>query len=221
MKPTVVVIAHPDDETNMAGTLALLAQKRDVYIICVTNGDAGENHHHKKDALLMLLREDELRESAQILGVKHVSFIGFKDGSLSNNLYHEIAKKIKNKLDELQPDTLITFEPRGITGHIDHIVVTMATTYLFHHLPYIKTLKYVCMPEAQRTIVDSLPDYFIYFPPGYKAREVDEVVDVSSVWDKKIAAISTHISQKNDVEKFILPVQQNAPQEEYFLRIDK
>lgn len=221
MKPVVAIIAHPDDETAMAGTLAKLAEKRDVYIICITSGDAGENHHDKKEELLVLLREDELRASAQLLGVKHVSYVGFNDGSLSNSLYHDIARKIENKLKEIQPNTLITFEPRGITGHIDHIVVSMVTTYLYHRVPYVKTLMYACMSEAQRKVAAALPEYFIYFPPGYKKSEVDEVVDVSAYWGKKIAAIRSHKSQRGDVEDFILPIQEKAPKEEYFIVLQK
>ena len=222
MKPVVAIIAHPDDETAMAGTLAAFAkEKRDVYIICVTSGDAGENHHEKKDELLVFIREDELRASAKILGVKHVSFVGFKDGSLSNNLYHEVAKKIENKLAEIQPDTIITFEPHGITGHLDHIAVSMITTYLFQHLPYVHTLMYSCMSVEQRTIAASLPEYFIYFPPGYKKSEVDHVIDVSPYWDKKISAIKCHQSQKHDVENFILPIYEKAPKEEFFLKLQK
>lgn len=221
MKPVVAIIAHPDDETAMAGTLAKLSEEREVYIICVTNGDAGENHHEKKEDLLMLVREDELRASAQVLGVKHVTFIGFGDGSLSNNLYHKIAKKVQNKLDEIKPDTLITFEPRGITGHLDHIAVSMVTTYLFRKLPYTKTLMYSCMSEAQRNIASTLPEYFIYFPPGYKKSEVNTVIDVRPYWNKKIKAIQSHHSQKNDVENFILPVQEKSPKEEYFIRLQK
>lgn len=218
MKPVVAIIAHPDDETTMAGTLATFAkEKGDVHIICVTSGDAGENHHEKKEEMLVFIREDELRASAEILGVKHVSFVGFKDGSLSNNLYHQIAKKIENKVAEIQPETLITFEPRGITGHIDHMVISMVTTYLFNRLPYVKTLMYACMSEDQRKVAATLPEYFIYFPPGYKRSEVDQVVDVSHYWDKKIAAIRSHHSQKGDVETFILPIQEKAPKEEFFI----
>ncbi len=217
MKPVVVIIAHPDDETAMAGTLAKLAKTRDVYIICVTGGDAGENHHEKKDDLLVFIREDELRASAELLGVKHVAFVGMKDGSLSNNLYHEVARKIENKLQEIKPDTIITFEPRGVTGHIDHIVVSMVSTYLFNRLPYIKAIMYACMSAEQRKVAEDLPEYFIYFPPGYKKSEVDKIVDVSSFWEKKMAAIKCHLSQKNDMENFILPIQEKAPKDEYFI----
>ena len=221
MKKIVALISHPDDETTMAGTLALLSKDHEVYIICATSGDAGENHHEKKDEMLVFIREDELRESARILGVKHVSFLGFRDGSLCNNNYHSLAKKIENKLEELRPETIITFEPRGITGHIDHIVISMVSTYLFNHLPYVKKIMYACMSVEQRKVAESLPDYFIYFPPGYRKSDVDEVFDVSEVWDTKIKAIKSHLSQKKDVETFLLPIQEKASKEEFFIVTNK
>lgn len=80
---------------------------------------------------------------------------------------------------------------------------------------------YACMSDKQRKVASTLPDYFIYFPPGYKKSEVNEVVNVKDYWDKKIQAIKSHLSQNNDVENFILPVQEKAPKEEYFIRLQK
>lgn len=215
------IFAHPDDETAAAGTIALLAQHQEVYIICATSGDGGENHLTDKHEMLPLVREDELRASAAVLGVKQVMFLGEIDGEISNSRYHEVAHKIINILEDIQPEILITFEPRGITGHIDHIGLSFIATYVFFHQQSAVKLMYACMPEEQRAHVSKLPEYFIYFPPGYKKGDVDEVVDVSSVWEKKIAAIKSHASQKKDIESFMLPMFENSPKEEYFLIVRK
>ena len=43
MAPLVCIFAHPDDEAfGPAGSIAKFASERDVYIICVTNGDADD-----------------------------------------------------------------------------------------------------------------------------------------------------------------------------------
>lgn len=215
MKSVSVIIAHPDDETAASGTIAQLAKTRDVYIICATSGDAGANNSNK-DELLLLLREDELRDSARTLGVKHVSFLGFRDGSLCNNLYHETVQKIKNRLKEYDSDTLITFEPRGISGHLDHIALSFIVRYLYDHLSDAQTLMYACMSAAQRKIVEKMPEYFVYFPAGYTESEVNQINDISDVWETKLAALRCHRSQKKDVEEFMLPMLLGAPKEEYF-----
>lgn len=212
-KPIVCVFAHPDDEAfGPGGTIAAFARTRDVYIICTTNGDAGKNYS-KKTQELGEIRKNELLQSANVLGVKNVFFLGYKDGSLCNNLYHELAQKIQNILETLKPDTLLTFEPRGISGHIDHITVSMVTTYVFEHTEFVKTILYYCITEQSRALMKA---YFIYFPQGYKTSEIDKIVDTQSVWSLKVKAMRCHESQIHDVAR-ILHNQERLPKKEYFI----
>lgn len=216
MKNVVCIFAHPDDEAfGPGGTVAAYAQKHNVYIICVTNGDAGKNSTSSTDEReLGEIRRGELECSAQTLGVKQVYFLGYKDGTLSNSIYHEIAGKIKDILDDLKPETLFTYEPRGISGHIDHIAVSMITSFLFDKLPYAETLFYYCLSKKARETQGN--DYFIHFPPGYNKEDIGMIVDTSSVWDIKIKAMHCHQSQKHDIER-VLSRQLQLPREEYFL----
>lgn len=208
----VAVFAHPDDEAfGPAGTLAKFANDHDVYILCATKGEANG------DQQLGQIRPKELLKSAKILGVKKVYFLGFKDGCLCNQIYHDLARKIETKLKLLSPQTLITFEPRGISGHIDHITVSMVTTYVFYKLPFIKTLLYHCITQDLRNKVG---DYFIYFPPGYRRSEIDKVVNIEDVWQTKVKAMLEHKSQIADAKR-ILKNHQNLPKEEYFLVLEK
>src|SRR6266480_592737 len=105
MKPVVGIFAHPDDEAfGPSGTLAKFANEgRDVYIICVTRGEAGDNNSDKTHDLKDI-REEELEASAKELGVKEVFFLDFKDGTLSNNVYHEVADKLEEQLEKLEPE---------------------------------------------------------------------------------------------------------------------
>lgn len=205
MKPVVGIFAHPDDEAmGPSGTLALLAKTRPVYLICATDGNQGKN--------LKDIRSQELEASAKILGVKQVFFLKFKDGDLSNNLYHELADAIKKILDQLKPDTIITFENRGVSGHIDHITVSLVCSYLFDKLRYVRKAMYYC----RRSSPLPLKNYFIYFPPGYSEREVDEVVDIKPVLKQKISAIKCHASQASDVRR-VLALLAVTPKKEFFL----
>jgi LmbE family N-acetylglucosaminyl deacetylase len=212
MKSLVCVFAHPDDEAfGPSGFIAKEALTRDVYIICVTNGDS------YGDTKLGKIRKEEIQTSANILGVKKVFFLGYKDGTLSNNLYHELAGKIEDVVKSLKPDTLLTYEPRGVSGHIDHIAVSLITTFVYQKLKFVNTLLYHCMPETQRKFVRG---YFIYFPPGYKKEEIDRVEDVKEVWNKKIEAIKAHKSQDKD-GKTILSFMHIIPKKEYFMVLTK
>ncbi len=207
------MFAHPDDEAfGPGGSIAIFAKDHDVYVICVTNGDAGKNSS-KKTEELSEIRRKELLESAKILGVKKVYFLGYKDGSLCNNMYHDVARNLKLQLEKIKPETILTFENRGISGHIDHIAVSMATTYVFERLSFAKTLLYYCISDRSRELNK---EYYIYFPPGYKKSEIDKVVQTKDVWDTKVKAMHCHQSQIHDVER-ILKNQAGLPKEEYFL----
>lgn len=198
MPPVVGIFAHPDDEAmGPAGTLAILAQSRDVYLICATSTEE---------------RRNELLKSAKILGVKQVFFLDFTDGDLSNNLYHQLAGKIKTILDTIKPDTLLTYEPRGVSGHIDHITVSMVCSYLFSRLKYIKKIMFYC--RNQKSVIP--PNYFIYFPPGYPDDQIDEIVDIKTVFNQKISAIRCHKSQSRDVIR-VISLLLLTPKKESFL----
>ncbi|OGK20863.1 hypothetical protein A2866_04865 [Candidatus Roizmanbacteria bacterium RIFCSPHIGHO2_01_FULL_39_8] len=213
MKQSVVcVFAHPDDEAfGPGGTIAKFSQTHDVTILCATKGEAGGKAE---------VREQELRQSAKILGVKQVIFLGFKDGTLCNLHYHTIAAKIKKVIKRIKPSSLLTFEPRGVSGHIDHIAVSMITSYLYEHVSSIKTLYYFCLSKEQVAEEKKLDDYFIYFPPGYSTQDVDMIFDVSDVWDTKVNAMKAHRSQKKDVD-LILSYLNRLPKKEYFLVLRK
>ncbi len=220
MRKTIVcVFAHPDDEAfGPAGTIAKLAKENDVYILSATKGEGGQNHHENKETPLQELRMNEMINSAKILGVKKVIFLNYIDGTLSNNLYQKLAESITSHIKKLKPYMLLTFEPRGISGHIDHIAVSLVTTFVFYELPSIKQLYYYCLSTQQRMAFKD--KYFIYRPPGYKKSEISKTINVKGVWEQKVNAIHQHKSQIKDV-KMILTRMETLPKKEHFIILKK
>lgn len=220
MKTVVCVFAHPDDEAfGPGGTIAKLAKKNPVYIICATKGEAGLDSRKGKVKVKALYeeREQELLRSAKILGVKRVYFLGFKDGTLSNNLYHEIAAKIERILRNLKPEVILTHEPRGGSGHLDHIAISMISSYLFERLPFVKVMLQHCLPDFR---AKAFKKYFIYRPPGYSRKEIDLVVDINDVWETKLRAMHEHQSQMHDIKR-IVKMARRFPKKEHFLVVRK
>lgn len=217
-KTVVAIFAHPDDEAfGPGGTMAKFAKTHNVYLLCATKGEEGL----PSEALakeggkngIGNIREKELITAAKILGIKKVIFLGFGDGTLCNNNYHNLADKIKSHLLKIKPQTVITTENRGVSGHIDHMVVSMVTTFVVIKLKFVKKLMYYCILDEERR---DIKNYFIYFPKGYKRDDVDETIDISGVWDQKIKAMRAHKSQKHDGER-IIKVLEKLPKEEHFL----
>lgn len=192
----VCIFAHPDDEAfGPSGTILNYARKIPVELICVTSGD------YPRDEEKGRMREAELINSSQILGIKKVHFLRFHDGELCNNNYHSISDKIKEILDEVKPDTIMTFDQNGVSGHLDHIAVSMISTYLYERLKYIKQIMYFCNASGVKKLMGK--KYFVYFPPGVDEESTDLVVDVSKVWKTKLNAMKAHISQVKDYTMLI------------------
>ncbi|CAG0974389.1 Mycothiol S-conjugate amidase [Anaerolineae bacterium] len=146
-KKILAVLAHPDDESfGLGGTLALYARRGyETYYICATRGEAGsadeEFLKNYKDTAEM--RTDELNRAAQVLGLKEVIFLGYRDSGMPgmeanqhpdaqiNHPIEEVAGKIVKHIRAIQPDIVITFDPIGGYRHPDHIHVHKATVLAF------------------------------------------------------------------------------------------
>lgn len=224
-KKLLAIFAHPDDEAfGPGGTLARYASEgAEIHILTATRGEAGlwdeksklETRNLKLDREIHHVREDELHKSAKILGIKRVELLDYVDGTLSNSIYHELAGKIIRKIDEFKPQILLTTERLGVSGHLDHIAVSMIATYSYLHAKHRSNkLYYHCLPKERRE--KELDDYFVYFPEGYDQKDITTRIDFSAFWDKKEAAMRSHQSQMHDVLR-ILARWKNQTKADHFI----
>lgn len=208
-KTVLCIFAHPDDESfGPGGTIAQLSQKYEIYSICVTDGNSPDKKEN-----LRKIRRQELQSAAQVLGIKKVFFLDYPDGSLNNMQYHQIANQVDNILKQINPWLMITYEPRGVSGHLDHIAVSMISSYVFTRNKKVKELWYFCLPNSSEL---TRQDYFVYFPPGYEEGQIDKTVDVSRKWETKLKAIVKHQSQQKDIDNLTNELK-NRPKKEHFI----
>ncbi len=146
-KTILAVLAHPDDESfGLGGTLALYARRGfDTYLVCATRGEVGtvDAEHLNGFKNTAELRTAELERAAQILGLKAVFFLGYRDSGMPgtednkhpeaqiNHPIDEVAGKIVKYIRDLKPDVVLTFDPIGGYKHPDHIHVHKATVLAF------------------------------------------------------------------------------------------
>ncbi len=217
-KKLLVVFAHPDDEAfGPGGTLAKYGHENvEIHLLLATRGEAGDNHLRiKKNKTLGEIREKEARKSTKILGIKRVEFLGFIDSELKQSNYHQLAEKIMAKIKSFKPEVILTDEPRGISGHLDHVAVSLTTTYAFLKTKIAKRLYYYCLPEKWYS--KRLENYFIYFPEGFSEKAITTRILTSKYWEVKVKAMMAHQSQIRDV-KAILKERSKLPRIESFIR---
>ncbi|KKR33295.1 MAG: hypothetical protein UT63_C0019G0017 [Candidatus Gottesmanbacteria bacterium GW2011_GWC2_39_8] len=222
-KRLLVVTAHPDDEAfGPGGTLAKYGQREDVeiHLICGTRGELGTVNpklQSFKDSKLKTenIREKELLDSAKILGIERVEFLDFVDGHLSNSVYHDVAKKIIEKINTFKPDVILTNDRLGVSGHLDHIAVSMITTYAWRETDVAKKLYYNALPKLM-TDAERVEKYFIYFPEGYPMEAFTTIIDTTDVWEIRKKAMLAHKSQEKDAKGIIKRIEP-LPKKEFFI----
>jgi len=130
----LVVGAHPDDETFTAGGLMAEGVRSGDRVVCVTatRGEGGSQDPERwPPAEMGRIREAELRRCLDVLGVREHHWLDYIDGLCDTVDADEATEKIRAQVEEVQPDSVLTFGPDGMTGHSDHKRVSAWTTTAF------------------------------------------------------------------------------------------
>lgn len=181
----LAIYPHPDDETfGKAGTLALYHRAGvPVTVACATLGQMGRNMGSPFFATretLPHLREKELRDACEVMGVDDLRLMGLRDKTLEFEDPEVLADQVLALIRDVNPDVVMTYYPKhGV--HPDHDALAAAVVRAIAK-----------MPKAERPIIHASP-------VTRNAREVlgppDIELDVRGVMDVKMNAIRAHRSQ--------------------------
>ena len=124
---TLLVWAHPDDETYLSGGLAasLVTRGHRVVTVTATRGELGAaDTSPAARARTAELRTTELDRALALLGVAEHHWLGYPDGACAETDSEPAVRRLAELIDEVGPDTVLTFGPDGFTGHPDHRAVS-------------------------------------------------------------------------------------------------
>ena len=125
------VWAHPDDEAFLSAGLMAAATRAGnrVVVATATRGELGSTDPAgMPPERLAALREKELVRSLAVVGVSEHRWLGHRDGSLAAVRRSAGIDQVSRLIDEVRPDTIVTFGPDGAYGHPDHIAISQFTT---------------------------------------------------------------------------------------------
>ncbi len=141
------VYAHPDDEGMMGGALLQYSTSGvDTGLVCATRGEVGEIADPALATRDNLgeVREGEMRAAAEVLGVRNLWFLDYRDSGMAGTAENadprafvqasaaEVVGKLVRIIREFRPQVIVTFDESGAYGHPDHIAVYRYTTSAFH-----------------------------------------------------------------------------------------
>jgi LmbE family N-acetylglucosaminyl deacetylase len=213
----------------MGGTLAKYSREGvETSLITATRGERGRFGSYGQVPSLEAvgrIRETELREAAEILGIGELSFLDYVDGDLDRAEPSQIIARIVYHLRRIRPHVVVTFGPDGAYGHPDHIAISQFATAATvcaadpnHLLPgmiesdypahAVSKLYYMAWSDkkwaayqaALRTLtsrVDGIERQATPWPEW----AITTVVDTGSYWPIVWKAVSCHRSQMAIYEK--------------------
>lgn len=181
----LVVFPHPDDETfGCGGTLALFTRAGiPVTYVCGTLGQMGRNMGRPFFATresLPYVREAELEEACQVLGIQQVIKLGLRDKMIEFEEPEALIHRLEKIIHEVRPSLVLTHYPEHAV-HPDH-----------------NALGEITLRAISRLSAEQRPKVYLHA----FARECQDVIgppdilnDISAVADVKLAAIRAHKSQ--------------------------
>lgn len=187
------VTAHPDDvDFGTAGTAALWCRTgiSVTYLVC-TDGQAGGFDDGIDRAQIPAIRRAEQRAAAAAVGVQDVRFLGLDDGALTvtSGLVEQITAVVRDvrpqRVVAQSPERDWAFLPRSHPDHLAAGEATVQAVYPAARNPYaFPHLRERGLPAWE------VADVWLAGHPS-----TTHAVDVTPVWELKMAAILAHESQ--------------------------
>jgi LmbE family N-acetylglucosaminyl deacetylase len=189
----LIVTAHPDDvDFGAGGTVATWVKAGlEVAYCVVTDGDAGGSDRSVSRADMSRLRREEQRAAASELGVSNVSFLGYPDGRLAASM--ELRRDVSRAVRSFRPDRLVCQSPernweRIGASHPDHLAAGEAAVCA----AYPDARNPFAHPEL---LAEGLEPFAVRELWLMAAPHPNRVVDITDVFDRKVAALRRHESQ--------------------------
>jgi len=212
MTAVVAVVAHPDDESLIAGgTLVLAAQAgAQTGVVSLTRGEQGPiaDPELATHSTLGDVREAELHTAGEALGASWTTCLRHPDGELSWADHEGAADELAALLDPHEPDIVLTFAPDGLYGHPDHIATREIVGIALDRLE-ARVERRICLYEtvwppglvpdlvAAADQAGLASDLWGLEPEDFGSPEAVATlaVDVRSALDRKLAALRAHRTQ--------------------------
>jgi LmbE family N-acetylglucosaminyl deacetylase len=179
MDRVLIVAAHPDDEVlGCGGAIARHADRGDaVLIVFAADGETSRTGGEKR----LSGRRDCARKAADILKAREPLFFDFPDNRMDTVPLLDVVQQLEKVVADFQPT--IAYTHHGCDLNVDHRVVHQATITALRPMPGRPTRGIFAFE------VPSSTEWAVAPPSAFLPTRF---VDISSVLDRKIAALKCY-----------------------------
>ncbi|MGX7678789.1 PIG-L deacetylase family protein [Jatrophihabitans sp. DSM 45814] len=210
------VWAHPDDEAYLSA--GLMAQVREaghrVVVATATKGELGtQDPESFPPERLAAIREREIAASLASLAVSEHHWLSHHDGALADVPAARGVRQVRRLIEQVQPDTIVTFGPDGLTGHSDHKAISRWVTSAWAQTGRRARLWYATLTPEFHQEWSEVNDAVGFWmdgacPPSDRASDAAFAVHCDQpTLDRKYAALQAHASQTASLIDYLGPDQ--------------
>jgi LmbE family N-acetylglucosaminyl deacetylase len=199
---------YDDNDIAAAGILRQLQQNNaEIFYLTVTNDLMGViNHLLSPEAAAEALKRDQFA-AGKIIGVTEQYWLGYPDAVEYN--YFDVRRDVLKYVRLIKPDFVFTPDPwLTYEGHRDHIQTGLATTEAVMFAGLTK------IASSDPAVDSAYRGHDILGVAFYYTREPNTIVDVTSTWDDKIAAVRCYQAQfkPDDMDMLVMALDMKSRQ---------
>lgn len=143
------VVAHPDDEVLMSGTLSMLKRKYRLPVkgLYLTHGEDGPTFDLVPKSGLLARRTQELAHVRELLALDEMTVCDFPDRYLANQDFDAVCETVRREAEAFAPTYVLTFDENiGMYGHTDHVTAGRAAVRVAKTLEGVKGVFQMTLP---------------------------------------------------------------------------
>jgi N-acetylglucosamine malate deacetylase 2 len=211
VRTLLLIFAHPDDESFLAGGSACKYSSEGVRVVLATatRGESGKPGDPPLCAPegLAAVREQELRRAGEILGIAAIHLLGYRDRELHLAPPDDIRRQLVELIRAERPQVVVTFDPNGGNLHPDHVAISRFASDAVGAAADARWHPGAGPPHdvaRQCWVPGRRPWQLVREPDVAACPGVDFVIDVGTWRDRKLAALRAHATQHRSVERNFL-----------------
>lgn len=199
---------YDDNDIAAAGTLALLQQNgAELFYLTATDDLMGVvNHSLSDEEAAKMLKQDQFA-AGEIMGVQEQFWLGYPDAGEYD--YFALRRDFLKYIRMLEPDFVFTADPwLTYEAHRDHIQTGLAAAEAVMFAGLTK------IPSSDAAIDAAYNGHDIRGIVFYYTREPNQIIDVSSMWETKTAAVRCYEAQfdAQDMNRLVMALDAKSQQ---------
>ncbi len=151
------IFPHPDDE-SFGPAMGMSAQQRaghEIYLLTTTKGGATKQRHRLGLSVEEMgeVRYKEMLEVEKVLGLAGMTVLDMPDSGMKEMDPRDIENAVREEIERIKPDIVVTYPVHGISGFHDHLVMHATVKRVYCEMKdqgadYLKRLAFFTLNET-------------------------------------------------------------------------